>query len=774
MASLVESEALPLGRPEPGGAVVPGAPYPPAGAYVDSSASEPQGTNPLELAWRARWMILLGGLIGALASWVQLQRVTPRYTSLSRIYVERSLPRLLEEQVALGGNSSTYLGTQVELIRSTPVLAAALEMPENKGLAALRGVSNPIGLLRDKLAVTLGQNNDLISIALETSNPEDSARLVNSVVESYIGKYAENRKTDTVEILRILRGEKERRDQEVAEARQALENFRRTHPELAVQVRNENIVSSRFSTLSEELDGTMLQLLDAQALFRSVSRMYENPELHPFLYEMARGDKQLAPANVGEQTLQSLQRQHEELELDLLNELAQWGEGHRKVKVLREALAAVQQRLVTKEQELEANQKAQQDAVVSAYLQSLQQNQELLQQKHDQLKANYEAQFAEAKKVSSLAQELASLQETLAAAERTNAVIDERIKEVNLTEDVGAMNVSIMEPASPSFEPSYPVPSKFMFLGITLGAMAGLGLIWVRDLLDQRLRSIDEVVQVLQVPVVGSVQEQPKVRGDKTVAGRVVLERSRSVAAEEFRTLRTAVHFGLAGDECKTLCITSPHPGDGKSTVTSNLAIANAQAGRKVLLIDADMRKPTQHKVFQIENVERGLSNVLLEGLPVEEAVVATQAPGLDLLPCGPLPANPVELLTNGAFSALLAEVRDQYDKIIVDCPPVLPVADARILGALTEATLLVLRAERTTRRMATAARNELLKVRIPRLGVVVNGVPLRKHAAYSGYTGYGYRRYGGGGYGGYGGYGEYGGYGAYGYYGEQRQLEQK
>ncbi|MCA9265230.1 MAG: CpsD/CapB family tyrosine-protein kinase, partial [Planctomycetales bacterium] len=201
---------------------------------------------------------------------------------------------------------------------------------------------------------------------------------------------------------------------------------------------------------------------------------------------------------------------------------------------------------------------------------------------------------------------------------------------------------------------------------------------------------------------------------------------------------------------------------------TSNLAIANAQAGRKVLLIDADMRKPTQHKVFQVENVERGLSNVLLEGLPVEEAVVATRAPGLDLLPCGPLPANPVELLTNGAFATLLAEVRDQYDKVIVDCPPVMPVADSRIIGAMADATLLVLRAERTTRRIATAARNELLKVRIQRLGVAVNGVPLRKHASYSGYTGYRYYRYG------YGGYGGYGSYGGYGYYGEQKQLESK
>jgi capsular exopolysaccharide synthesis family protein len=199
----------------------------------------------------------------------------------------------------------------------------------------------------------------------------------------------------------------------------------------------------------------------------------------------------------------------------------------------------------------------------------------------------------------------------------------------------------------------------------------------------------------------------------------------------------------------KVIAVTSPVPGDGKSTMASNLAIAMAQADQRVLLIDADLRKPTQHLIFNA-SAEKGLASVLGARLPVSEAIVPSGVPSLDLLPCGPLPANPVELLNNGYFSELLETLKGRYDKILIDSPPVMPVADARVIAAISDATLLVLRAERSTRRMSLGARNELWRVRATRLGVVLNGVPQRKRGAYSYGESYGY------------GYGYGQGYGAY------------
>jgi capsular exopolysaccharide synthesis family protein len=171
-----------------------------------------------------------------------------------------------------------------------------------------------------------------------------------------------------------------------------------------------------------------------------------------------------------------------------------------------------------------------------------------------------------------------------------------------------------------------------------------------------------------------------------------------------------------------------------------------------VLLIDADLRKPKQHVVFEVSPTS-GLGSVLTDRRPVEEAIIPNVVESLDLLPCGTLPANPVELLNNGFFAELLNRLRERYDRIVIDSPPVMPVADARVIAALGEATLLVLRAERSTRRLAQAARNELWRVRATRIGVVVNGIPQRRRASYGGGYGYGY---------GYG-YGDYG-YTEYGY----------
>ena len=174
-------------------------------------------------------------------------------------------------------------------------------------------------------------------------------------------------------------------------------------------------------------------------------------------------------------------------------------------------------------------------------------------------------------------------------------------------------------------------------------------------------------------------------------------------------------------------------------------------------MIDADLRRPTQHEIFEI-SAKRGLASVLTDRRPVEEAIIHNAVDGLDILPCGPCPNNPVELLNNGFFADMLAKLKEKYDRIIIDSPPVMPVADARVIAALGDATLLVLRAERTTRRIGLAARNELWRVRATRIGVVVNGVPLRKQGHYG--HGYGY------------GYGEYDNYVSYGGYGENESAD--
>ncbi len=668
--------------------------------------------NLLQLAWRSRWLVLLCMALGGGISWLVLQRVTPLYTSLSRVYVERKLPQILSQQLDVG-QSASYLYTQAELIRSSSVLAEAVKLLQTANLESFRGIDNPVAFLQKEITVRVGNQDDIINVSAELANADDARQIVNAVVDAYVTRYGEKRTSDTVEILKILRGEKERRDGELEQRRHALDDFRKKNTALAVQVNNESVITHRFASLSEELDKTEIQLLESKARYERIKAIYDRPEQRIFLLEAA-AEEQKTMRDM------DLSSQLQVLERSLTTERAQWGEGHPRVKLLSASYDELKQRV-----------QKQQLATIEAYVDRARRDYEVLDRKRSELKANYDAQFKLASQVSTQSLELASLQDALQRTEKLCDILDDRIKEVELNENVGAMNVSIMEVAAPGLK-TYPTPSRFLMSGLFLGGLVGFGLAWLRDLLDHRLKSVDEIASVLQLPILGALPYFSSA-GDRRDTGRLVTLTPRSTAAESVRTLRTALHFGLAGSEAKVIVVTSPSPGDGKSTVASNLAIATAQADQRVLLIDADLRKPTQHKIFGLDT-DLGLAAVLADRRPFEEAIVANVEGTLDLIPCGKMPANPVELLNNGYFAEMLQTLGQRYDRIIIDSPPVMPVADARVIAAHGDATVLVLRAERSTRRLSLAARNELWRVRATRIGVVVNGVPMRK----SGY-GYGY-----------------------------------
>jgi len=187
--------------------------------------------------------------------------------------------------------------------------------------------------------------------------------------------------------------------------------------------------------------------------------------------------------------------------------------------------------------------------------------------------------------------------------------------------------------------------------------------------------------------------------------------------------------------------ITSPAPVDGKTTLVSNLGIAMAQAGQKTLILDADFRRPMQHEIFKLDHDHKGLSSVLAGTTTLQDAIQPTKTKGLDVLPCGPDVPNPSEMLNSETFARTLEQLCERYDRIVIDSPPVMPVTDSQILAAVCDITLLVLRAERSTRRASQQARDALLSVGAHMLGAVVNDVP-RKSARYGYYGGYGYYYY--------------------------------
>ncbi|GAB1772413.1 CpsD/CapB family tyrosine-protein kinase [Priestia aryabhattai] len=205
--------------------------------------------------------------------------------------------------------------------------------------------------------------------------------------------------------------------------------------------------------------------------------------------------------------------------------------------------------------------------------------------------------------------------------------------------------------------------------------------------------------------------------------------------AEQYRTIRTNIQFSDADQDIKSIVLTSTGPGEGKSTTASNLATVYAQQGLRVLLIDADLRKPTAHYTFRLEN-HVGLTNVLTKQSTLGQAVQGTEVPELFLLTSGPIPPNPAELLASNNMTELLKEMKEQFDMIVFDTPPVLAVADAQILANQVDGSILVVSSGKTDKEAAVKAKELLLKANAKVLGAVLNNRKMEEGSDYYYYYG--------------------------------------
>ncbi|WP_226036167.1 CpsD/CapB family tyrosine-protein kinase [Aquibacillus saliphilus] len=203
-----------------------------------------------------------------------------------------------------------------------------------------------------------------------------------------------------------------------------------------------------------------------------------------------------------------------------------------------------------------------------------------------------------------------------------------------------------------------------------------------------------------------------------------------SPISEQYRTVRTNLQFSQVDGDLKTMLVTSAGPSEGKSSVTANLAIVFAQQGKKVLLIDADMRKPTLHYTFRVDN-RSGLSNVLVGERALDESIVSSDVQDLDIMTCGPIPPNPSELLGSKAMEKMIRDASEQYDLIVFDTPPVLAVTDAPILANICDGVLMVVRSKQTENEAAQKARDLLKAAKAKLLGVVLNDVEQKKDNYY-------------------------------------------
>ena len=307
-----------------------------------------------------------------------------------------------------------------------------------------------------------------------------------------------------------------------------------------------------------------------------------------------------------------------------------------------------------------------------------------------------------------------------------NEKVQDRIKGLDRVKTQRtAIRVNIAQPAIPPLERSSPNLLLLPFgIIVAMALSGGIGL--ATELLDKSVRTTQDITRHLDVAMLGAI---PDIDDEETRIARVetaVRDQPRSMVAEAFRRIRANLQFAAPADRQRTILVTSPIPQDGKTTVASNLSMAQALSGRRVLLIDANLRRPEIQRVFEGLS-QQGLSNILVGDGTLATCVSKTKIPNLDVIGSGPLPPNPVDLLIGNRWRDLLAEALTQYDQIIIDTPPVLLASDAGVLATTVDGVILVVRANRNSRGVAKRACTILSHVNAHMFGAVLNAARITR-----------------------------------------------
>ncbi|MGO8765479.1 MAG: polysaccharide biosynthesis tyrosine autokinase [Limisphaerales bacterium] len=287
--------------------------------------------------------------------------------------------------------------------------------------------------------------------------------------------------------------------------------------------------------------------------------------------------------------------------------------------------------------------------------------------------------------------------------------------------------VTIINPAVPSKDPAKPNKLVNILLGIIIGLIVGVGLAFFIEYLDTSVKTIDDVERALQSPVLGVIPQN---------VGVLLNEGVESQHAEAYRVLRTNLLFSRKDDKLNTIVVVSAGAGEGKSTTTVNLATVFAQTGQRVLLVDSDLRRPTLHKLLRVSN-SVGLTNYLLKQNTIEEVVQRTSVPTLDLMASGKLPSSSMNILGSAQMKDLITELKQRYDYVFFDSPPIMGVSDAAVLASEMDMVVQVIQYRRYPQPMNIRAKQMIEKVGGNLIGLVLNNINMSQDESYYYYSGY-------------------------------------
>jgi polysaccharide biosynthesis transport protein len=712
-----------------------------------STTLAPQASFLLEywtILRKRRWIVLSVVLISITLAALMTARKKPLYAAVGRIAINRESAINLgtkDSQFSVGGSdSSDYsvdMETQINVLESDAtcyqvIKALHLDSSPEFGGSASTHVGNALqidsaqqtallGALRSGLTITSVPATRILEIRYSSHNPQRAAQIVNQLINSYIEQNLKARFESTAQTSEWLTKQLADLQMKVEISQEKLVDYQREHGILGLDDKS-NIVTSKLDQLNLALTAVEEQRMQKEAAYHMA--LSGNPELL----------QQSTPDRTD--PLEAFHTKEADLRTQLAATRAQFGPNFPKVKELSAQIAEI-------ENQTQAELKRAVKRARAEYIEA---------EEHERvLRAAFEKQKQEANQLNQNEIEYSLLKQNAESYQTLYDGMLQRLKEAEVAAELKSSNVQIVDQARVPTAPYAPNMQRSLMGGLLLGCFLSFITVFTLESLDNTVRTPEEAESISSLPTLGIIptrKASKRLRGlelpgqsqadtEHSVGEILSITRPRSEIAEAYRALRTSILLASRNRGSKILLVTSALPSDGKTTTSINIAVALAQAGSRVLLIDADLRRSNIHRAFNLANTA-GLSTWLAETDNERPRISPSSIPNLDVLPSGPKPPYPAELFGSSVFSDMLDAFRSEYDHVIIDSPPILSVTDAVLISVLVDSVLLVIRSRKTTKGALRRSLDVLHQAHSRVMGVVLNAFNVNGEDAYNGYH-YGY-----------------------------------
>ncbi|HEY3355289.1 MAG TPA: polysaccharide biosynthesis tyrosine autokinase [Polyangia bacterium] len=681
---------------------------------------------------RRRWMILLAVVLALGGATFTTLRQPKIYQAAATIILEESAPRVVDKVQDVNetvGDSEKFYNTQMRIIQSHAVatrVAAALALDRdaamNGGARGADALENAAGAVQGCLAAAADKHSHVVTVSCTSAHPELAARIANAAIQGYIDESQATRSSTSVDAIRFLGGQADDLRLKLERAERDLFEFNKRNDLLATSFEeSQRFLSSNLFRLNEELSRVRTEGITQRA------------QLDEARKARTAGDPAVAAALLGSgQLLGDLKHRRAELQKELMALRARYKDGHPKIIENEAALGS-----------LDRNFTREIDQIYGGLEIKVRAN----ESQDGKLVKAIDAEMKRSLKLREKEVDYNRLKREVEHQKDVYALVVRRLKETELTRPLQVTNVRRLEPATPPGGPIKPDLRRNLMMALAIGLFAGLGLAFALEFLDDTVRSPEDVEQTVGLPLLGIVPTIEPCRGQPTDA----IERARaeyvahhpmSQVAESCHTVATNVYSLFLKTPPRVIMIASASPQEGKTLFALQLAASVGARGRRVLVVDADLRRGRLHRVLGGARTG-GVYEVLANEQPVAEVVRESGSPNVAILTTGAVPEkmNPLRLLELPDFTRLAAQLREAYDLVIFDSAPIGLVADAIHIGAVCDGAVVVARYRHASRRGLRAAVQQLETGQVRVVGCVINDLDPRspQYGFYRSY-GYGYR----------------------------------